>query len=162
VDESHIEHPICFIEYKYLEVTKADIPLTNKVEKSTRSGNEDIDSFCECICLFCLTDSSENDGITESAVSSVSCEALSNLDSELTSRSDDKCFDLTFFCRVFLRMEKLENGNGKSGSLACTSLSTAEKISSAEDDRNSLFLYRSRYSISLLLDCFEDWFDDIE
>lgn len=111
-------------------MSKAYISLTDKIEESTRCSDEDVDSFCESIRLLGLTDTTKNDGITKSAISSVSRETLSDLDGKFASRGDDESFDLAFFCGIFFRMKKLEDRDRKSSGLTRTSLCTTEKISS--------------------------------
>jgi hypothetical protein len=130
MDESHIEHSISFIEHENLDMSKVDISLTDKIEKSSWSGDENIDSFRECICLFALSDTTINDSISDSTVPSVCSEALPNLDSEFSSRSKNECFDFSFFCWIFFRIEKLENRYRESSRFSSSGLCTAEKISS--------------------------------
>lgn len=162
MDESHIEHSISFIKHENLDMSEVDISLTDKVEKSPWSRDENIDSFRERICLFSLSDTTIDDSISDSAMSSVCSEALSNLDSEFSSRSKNECFDFSFFCWIFFRIEKLENRYRESSRFSSSGLSTAEKISSWEYDRNGLFLDGSRSGISLFLYGFEDRIDKLE
>lgn len=67
--------------------------LTDQIEETTRSRDEDIDSIPQCCDLSSLADSAEYDGRPESRVSSIRLYTLADLDSELTSRSEDKGAD---------------------------------------------------------------------
>lgn len=106
MDESHIEHTICLIEDEELDIAEGYMFLIHEVKEASWCRDEDIDSISESIYLCSLSDATEYDGRAKSCVSSIRLKALTDLDSELTSRSDYECTDMPpgdegFFLSLF-------------------------------------------------------------
>lgn len=153
MDESHIEHPIGFIEDEYLDVRERNIPLIHKVEETTRSRDEDIDPLSEPFGLIALFDPAENHGLMESCISSIRPETLLNLYRELASWRDDEGLDFSFsLIWVFFGIQELEDGDRKSGSLPRPCLGASEEVATREDRRNSRCLDGCRSGISFVFD----------
>lgn len=101
MDESHIEHTICLIEDEELDIAEGYMFLIHEVKEASWCRDEDIDSISESIYLCSLSDTTEYDGRAEACMSSVCLEALTDLDSELTSGSDYECTDMPLWDEWF-------------------------------------------------------------
>ncbi len=151
MDESHIEHTICLIEYEEFDLPKIDESLLHEIEQSTWSRDQDIDPFWERIDLTMLAHTSEYHLRSEVRIASIVCEALFDLDRELSCRSEDECTDRTS-PRDFpiLLVHELDYRKGERCRLPGPCLCDSEKVSSCEDKGYRFLLYGSRLSISFL------------
>ncbi len=163
MDEPHIEHTVCLIEDEEFDTSKIDESLLHEVEKSTRSGNEDIDTFWEGIDLAMLADASEDHFRSEVRISAIVREALFDLDRELTSRSEDERADRASArdFSIFL-VHKLDDRKCKWSCLPCTCLCHPEEISSRKYDRDGFLLYRCRWCIAFFGESSENRIDQME
>ena len=118
--------------------------LIHEVQESPRSGDQYVDSLAKTLDLLALTHTTEHDGLVESCVSTIRLEALLDLDSELSSGSDDESLDLAFsLIGIFFCNKELDDRNRECSSLARTGLSQSLEISTAKNRRDRLFLDRS-------------------
>ena len=118
--------------------------LIHEIEESSRSGDQYVDSLAKTLDLLALTHTTEHDGLVESCVSSIGLKALLDLDSELSSGSDDESLDLAFsLVGIFFRNKDLDNWNRECSRLARTGLSQSLEVSTPENRRDRLFLDRS-------------------
>lgn len=162
MDESHIEHTIRLIKDKYLDICERDMFLSDEIEESPWSGDEDINSLLESIHLRELSYSSENDGRSKLSIPPIGEKALLYLDGEFASWREYERADFSpFLCSRSLT-QKLYDRECKCCSFPCSCLSTTEEICSLEDNRYRLFLDRSRSGISFFGEGLQDWFDQME
>ena len=137
--------------------------LIHEIQESPRSGDQYVDSLTKTLHLLALTHTTEYHGLVESCVSSIRLEALLDLDSELSSGSDDESLDLAFsLVGIFFRNKDLDNRNRECSRLARTGLSKSLEISTPKDRWDRLFLDRSRRGISLIGNSSENRFYDRE
>ena len=137
--------------------------LIHEVQESPRSGDQYVDSLAKTLDLFALTHSTKHHGLVESCISTIRLEALLDLDSELSSGSDDESLDLAFsLIRIFFGNKELDDRNRECSRLARTGLSQSLEISTPENRWDRLFLDRSRRGISLVRDGSENRFYDRE
>jgi hypothetical protein len=137
--------------------------LIHEIQESPRSGDQYVDSLAKTLDLFALTHTTEHDGLVESCVSTIRLEALLDLDSELTSRSDDESFDLAFsLVGIFFRNKELDDRNRECSRLARTGLSQSLEISTPENRWDRLCLDRCGRGISLVRDSSENRLYDRE
>ena len=162
MDESHIEHTICLIEDKYLDICERDMFLSDEIEESPWSGDEDIDSLLEGIDLRELSHSSEYDSGPEFRIPPIGEKTLLYLDCEFASWCEDERADFSPFLCSWSGTQTLDNRKGKCCCLPSSCLCTTKEICSLEDNRYRLFLDRSRSSISLFGEGLQDWFDQVQ
>ena len=59
VDESHVHHRVCFIEYEVVQVLQVDETLVHEVEQTPGSGDDDVDPAAEFLDLALLADAAK-------------------------------------------------------------------------------------------------------
>jgi hypothetical protein len=139
------------------------MPLIHEIEESPWSRDQYVDSLAKTLYLLTLTHSTEHDGLVESCVSSIRLETLLDLDSKLSSGSDDENLDLSFsLVGIFFRNKELDDRNRECSSLARTGLSQSLKVSTPENGWDRLILDRSWRGISLIGNSSENRFYDRE
>lgn len=136
VNESHIEHAVSLVEDKYLDIRERNMLLVHEVEETTWRCHEDIDSLAEGGYLRVLSDTTEDDGTSESCMSPIRLKALLDLHGELAGWCHDEAAELPsseLFSQSGARSlgramptEELENRNCEGCCLTSSCLCTTE------------------------------------
>ena len=84
VDESHVEHPIRFIQYKKVNMAKIDIALTHQIEQTTRCRYQNLRMAPECFRLCKLRNTAEDNGVSDVQIPTISGQTFIDLNGELT------------------------------------------------------------------------------
>src|SRR5690606_30002872 len=77
--ETHVEHPVRFIENKRFDLPEIDMLLLGEVEKPAGCGDDDIDAGGERPDLRVLSDTAEDHGVAQRQVLAVSRKAFADL-----------------------------------------------------------------------------------
>lgn len=151
--KSHVQHSISFVQNEVTNVSERNPSSLDKIDKTSRSGREEITTLVHSSKLRSDISSSVNDGRTDPrSVGEFTC-FLMNLRNKLSSRSKNEgggvgLSGATVSSASFLGRRgagsKGERG-GKDGeeetsSLSGTSLSTSHEISTSSDDRYGVLL----------------------
>ena len=131
IDEAHIQHTVCLIEYEYLEMLQFDIALIYQVEQPARCGYQYIYTFSERCGLRALRYATKYYCIFQSCMPAISGEALRYLYGQLAGRSEDERLDMTrssLWCSMLLFVQYLKYRYSKSCCLACTRLCASKQV----------------------------------
>ena len=173
MDKAHIKHAVSLIEDKYFDISEPHMSLRNEIEESTRSRDEDIDSFSHTRDLLPLTNTTKYYGRTEFCMATIGIKTFLNLTREFASRSEDETSSTPFedkwffsifgdasgwsFCLFFESFRKaLDDRESKGCRLPSSRLSTTEEVKSSEYDRDRFFLDGSRSRIPLFFEGFQN------
>lgn len=165
MDKSHIEHTVCFIEDKKLNLPEINVSLLHQIEESSRRRDNDIDSLSEGINLSMLTNSTKYDSRTEVEIFPIILDALLYLECEFASRSEYKGADRAYNSLGMSDcggLHPLEDRYRECCGLACTRLRNTEEIVSCEQEWDRSGLYRGGCCISLVFEGSENRFYQLE
>lgn len=91
--ESHVQHPVRFVQYEEFECFQANETLVDQVLQSSGSCNQYLYSTFQFICLWLLSYTAEDDGMSQPGILTVCTEAFSYLYGQLAGRRQNECFD---------------------------------------------------------------------
>ena len=90
VNESHVEHAVGFVENEALNSAEVELPLAHQIEKTTRGGNDNVDTSVHGGDLGPLADAAVNDRAAQREVPAVSAKLFAGLDCQFTGRRQDE------------------------------------------------------------------------
>ncbi len=153
--ETHVEHPIRFVEYKVIQIVKTNKPLPYQVKQSSRSSHKHIHPSTQSISLRFLPHTAKYHGIPQRSVLTILPKTLIYLYSQLTSRSQHKRLNAspTTATTCTTLTKSLNDRYRKCRRFARTRLRTTQQIIPLQHHRNSLCLYRRRFYIPLIRQC---------
>ncbi len=82
-DKAHVEHPVRLVQHEMRQVPEFDLSLSDQVEQTSGSGDQNIDAPAEPVRLRSLLDSPENRRVLQARILSVIGERLADLKGEL-------------------------------------------------------------------------------
>ena len=148
IDESHVEHAICFIEDEKGHRAEIDVALSDEIEQAAWGCNEDIEAARDCLHLRTLTNTAEDHRVTQRRVATVTRKAFADLRSEFACwREHETAWSSTVWklgraTRIVQQL--MENGQRECCSLSGAGLRDTEEISTSNCRRNGLHLDRCR------------------
>ena len=142
MDESHVEHAVCFVDDEDLKPIEAQVALIDQVEEAPWGGYENFGSSSECLNLGILTDAAEDHFRAKGEMCAIGEEALIDLDSKLPGRSNDEdtWTPRSTLSRILGKV--LEDGQRECCGLAGSCLGAAHDVVPFENERNGLLLDR--------------------
>src|SRR4029078_2890355 len=90
-DETHVEHPVRFVENDYLDMRQIDALLLDVVEQAAWRGDEDLDAGADDGQLLLDVDAAEYAGRAKTGVLAVDLDLILDLDRQLARRREDQC-----------------------------------------------------------------------
>ena len=157
VDESHVEHPVGFIQNKNADMAEIDVSLTHKVEESSRSRYENVDTLGEAVGLRPLPYPAENHRMAESGIASVRREGIADLDREFASRREHEAANRAlvalgglFFGSLLSTGEELDDRKGKGGRFSGSRLRATDEVATGKDGRDTARLNRGGRFVPLV------------
>ena len=90
MDESHVEHGVCFIQDQKLNPLQRQQALVAQVEQTTGRGHEDVGALSELRHLSVLADPAKNQRRPHFDVLGVGLDVVVDLGGELTGGGEDQ------------------------------------------------------------------------
>ena len=134
-DETHVEHPVGFVEHEDLDVPEVDRLLLHVIEQPSGCRDEDVHATPERIDLRVDADAAIHERRLERHVPAVDAHALLDLCRELAGRGEDQRADLVL-CRLTgdRAREPLQHRQHEAGGLAGAGLCAGEHVAAGEND----------------------------
>jgi len=132
VDESHVEHAVCFVKDCVAYKSKVDGSAFHVVDDSARCCDCDLCSAIKCIDLWSDANSAVEEHAFDSAVYFVDFGV--DLDGEFARRSEYDCLE------VFVGCDVVENGQKECECFSAAGFAANNQIFSGKKDRNGFFL----------------------
>jgi hypothetical protein len=87
-DETHIEHPVCFVDDHDLNAGEQQLATLEVVQKAARRGDQHVDTAVDQGVLFLEADASDEQGLGQLHVLCVDIEILGHLSGEFPRRAE--------------------------------------------------------------------------
>ena len=88
--ESHVEHPVGFVQHENLDGAQVDESLVHQVKQPAGRGNEDIDALLQGPRLSVLADAAEDHRLPNRRVATIRPKALADLGGQLPRGREDQ------------------------------------------------------------------------
>ena len=98
--KAHVEHTINLIQHEMGEVGQMEIPLLHEVEKSSRRGDEDIDSTFDLFPLMAIAHAAVDQSNAQATVFGEFLQRTGDLIGEFASRFEDQGAKTARFVQV--------------------------------------------------------------
>lgn len=160
--ETHVKHAVSFIQDQVLDVAKRDTATLEKVDQTTRSGNQQVAATLNLTQLGAnIGTSVHNAGTNPGAVSEFPT-FLEDLGDELTGRGEDErggiSLALTTIAELTSSLRRQgggsvlvslgQDGEQETASLSGASLGTGHQITAVHDNRDGVLLNGSRSHVA--------------
>ena len=163
--KAHIEHAICFVQYKVFQLVQPESILVHQVQQPPGRRNDNMRATLHRFDLPYFGDTSIDQRMPQKEMGSISCEAIANLNDQLPGRSEDQCFGKAWYGLAILLSQAMENWQGECRGFACTGLCASKDIPAFQSWRDRLHLNRSWFDIVGIGKCLlqlVDQFDFLE
>ena len=90
VDEAHVEHAVCFVQYQDLDLREVDCLLGGMVQQSSGRCDENIDATFQLGDLRIDLDAAENHGGCHRQVAAIGLDALTDLGGQFAGRRQNQ------------------------------------------------------------------------
>ncbi len=140
VDESHVEHPVRFVENEVLQFLEAYHALLDQIEQTTRSRDQNIDALGKSPFLGKIAHAAENACARNRRELLVHFKAVGNLDRKFPCREQDQDADWLLSFPDAILENVLQDGKRERGRLAGSCLGDAHQVLAFENGRNRFFL----------------------
>ena len=142
-EKAHVEHLVCLVQHQHLQVGEVDDSLADKVEKATRTGNNDLGAAPQLFHLRVDPNAAVDRDAPESGLLAQGGEGLVDLFGQFPGGGDDQRPDPP----PLLLDEPVENGKGKGRGLAGAGLGQSHDVTPGHDRRDRFFLDGCRCDI---------------
>src|SRR5437764_589233 len=136
--ETHVEHPIDFIEHENVHVAKMQCALLEMIEQPTRRRDQNIDTALEILALLAVTDTAVHDGRAQIGKAPIIAKRGLDLSGQLARRFQNKTTKLP------VTSEQGQDWQREGGGLAGACLCGADQIFARKNKRERAELDRSR------------------
>ena len=159
--EAHVEHPVRFVQDEDFHSSQVDETLLTQVFQPSRRCDQDVDSTLQSVNLWVLADSTDNDGMSQSGMATVSSQAVADLDRQLASGGQNQTANAaecsaTILIRCgssgWVLHQSVQHRQRKCSGLAGSGLCTTQKVASSHRSRYRSSLNRCRCFVSLSSD----------
>ena len=161
VNEAHVEHAVGLVKHEVFHVPEIDVTLLFQVEQSTWRGHEDVDAASKGIDLRTLSNTAEDDLVTQTERSAVDLDAVANLSGQFARWREDEGADGAPSLDAF-RREVMEDGQGERRGFPRSRLRNAEHVTAVQRRWNRLRLNRRWLRVALVLDGVEQFVTQAE
>ncbi|MNB99090.1 hypothetical protein D3C75_463560 [compost metagenome] len=134
VHKAHVEHAVRLVEHQMAEVPKAQGPLTQMVEQSTRGGDQQIHPVFQRLHLGGYADPAVHQGAGEIRALPVAHHALKDLHRQLAGRHQHQGADGAGRLALRLLHQLLQQRQHEGGGLAGAGLSPRQQIPPRQND----------------------------
>ena len=93
VDETHVEHPVGFVEHEEADVGERDVSLSDQVEQAARRGDQQVDAALQGVHLRTLVDTAEDHAVAQVGVAGIVAAALVDLDRQFARGREHQRLD---------------------------------------------------------------------
>ena len=155
MDETHVQHPVGFVQHEDLHPVQPDQPLAHQVQQAAGAGDDDIRAAVQGFHLAALADAAEDDGAVQAFPFAVQLKVFPGLQGKLPGRGQDQGTD---HFRVPLRGQRfqpLQDGQGKGGGFSGAGLGAAQDVLSFQYQRDGGLLDGGRGFIAGIADVFQ-------
>lgn len=149
MDESHVEHTVCLVQHKFLDVVKVDMLLLHQVKQPSRCGDENVYPAPQYIDLWVLRHTAKDDGMLQLKAFTVCAETFLDLDRQLAGGCQDQGPDHAPLLGLRGFMKKLKDRQGKCCRLTSSRLCATEQVASFQYFGNGLLLDGRRFLVTL-------------
>jgi len=146
--ESHVEHPVHFIEDEEFHPGKIDVALVDQIEQAARAGDEDVHAFAQGVDLRVLTDTAVNERMTDAEVGAVGFQAFADLGGQLARRREDEHAGASRSRRGRPAVEGIEDGQGECRRFPSACLGATQQVAALEDEWDRLRLDGRRMGVA--------------
>jgi hypothetical protein len=140
VDESHVQHPVGFIEYEKLDFAEAQRVAADKVEQSSRRRHKHCDPIEQRADLRPHRNAADDQRGAELQVTAIGFEAVEDPARELARWAEFQRATGFAAGRPTIGCQMMQNGQRKGRRLAGTGLGDADHIAARECERNGFKL----------------------
>jgi hypothetical protein len=143
--ESHVEHPVGFIQHENLNGTQVDESLVHQVKQPAGRGNEDVNALLQGPRLSVLTDAAEDHRLPNRGVAAIRPKALADLGGQFPRGREDQDANRpasSLWSRLGSH-QSVQGGKGERCRLAGAGLCAAQQVARGKDMGNRLGLDRS-------------------
>ena len=95
MDKTHVQHLICLVQYKIVNVFQADESLLHQIQQTAWSCYQNINTSFQFFSLFSLLDTSKNNRVFKVRILSVFGKIVVYLNGEFSGRSHYQGFDFS-------------------------------------------------------------------
>ena len=153
MDEAHVEHPVCFVEYQDFNVGQVNAALAGQVEQTTRACHQHVNTTGQRLNLRVGADTPKHASTDELQVAGIELEALVHLGGEFASRGQDQYARLTRtvtlgFVWVTVGEQLFQDRKSETAGFTSTCLSRNHQIATLQHGGNGPLLHRSRLGIA--------------
>ena len=149
--ETHVEHPIRFVEHEVLDLVEPAVALLQMVEQAARGGNQDINTLPQRVLLPAITHAPINHRHAQAGKPRQVADRRLHLRGQFPRWFEDQ------HARRFAVLAQLrKDRQGKRGGLARPGLRAANDILSGENQRNDAKLNRCRLDVTHRFDAFKN------
>ena len=142
--ESHVEHPVRFVENEYLEIVEGNVLSLHVIQQSARRCDHDIDAMAERFRLGLNTNAAEDRHDAQLRVLPVLSETRLHLRSKLAGWSEDQNANTVNGLPVLIDQRSadqiMNDGKCEASGFPGSSLCQTNQIASGESERNRLLL----------------------
>ena len=150
VDETHVEHPVGFVEHEEADVGERDVSLSDQVEQAARRGDQQVDAALQGVHLRTLVDAAEDHAVAQVGVAGVVAAALVDLDRQFARGREHQRLDGAASFGAGPGREQLQDRQREGRRLARSCLGAAHQVASFECGRNGLLLNGRGGDVALL------------
>ena len=150
MNETHVQHPVRFIQHQELDFRKINRLLIGMIEQPARCSHQDIHSSPQLVFLRVDLHSAENDRSSKRQVSAIDFHALANLCSQFAGGSEDQHSDRAPAVGDRIFTQALQQGQREAGGFAGAGLSAGQYIFTFQNGGYRLALNRCGFSVALL------------
>ena len=131
MDETHVEHPVCFVQHQHLHGGEIEFALLLQVEQAAWGGHQNIDAFLNTRDLGVHTHTAKNYGGGQLQIFAICAHRLFNLCREFTGRGEHQgahTVDAKFVLGAATHGELVQHGQGKGCGFACAGLGAGKQV----------------------------------
>ena len=161
VNEAHVEHAVGLVKHEVFHVPEIDVTLLFQVEQSTWCGHEDVDAASKGIDLRTLSNTAEDDLVTQTERSAVHFDAVADLSGQFARWREDEGANGAPSLDAF-RREVMEDGQGERRGFPRSRLRNAEHVTAVQRRWNRLRLNRRWLRVAFVLDGVEQFVTQAE
>ena len=153
-EESHVQHPVGFIQDGHLDLRKVDEPSAHEVEQPAGRGHDDLHPRPQRGDLRILAHAAVDRGASQMNMAAVVAHEFFCLQGQLTSGSDDQRANAFAAHARSVCGEQVQDRQCECRGFPRSGLGDADDIAAAEDERNGFALNGSRLCVAGFPNCF--------
>ena len=155
-EETHVEHPVRFIEHEKINPGKIRVALAHQVNQTTRRRHHQLDARAQRLDLRPFAHAAEDRGHAQRQMFRVSAHIFLDLHHQFPRRRDDQRLHAALLPFGHASREMMQDGQNKRRGFARSRLRDADDIVAREHFGDGGRLNGSRFGVTSFLDGFEN------